>query len=304
MPPDLDDAKRLHRFYDAIQQLVAEGRIGAYHDRSDGGLVITALEMAFCSGLGLELDITTVHGDPFHALFAEELGAVVEVVAADAAHVRTVLTAAGADVHAIGRATANDRVRILHGNRRVLDASRTTLRDRWSHVTYEMARRRDDPTCADEEHALRTDVSATGLAAHLTFDPAEDIAAPMIAKGARPRVAILREQGVNGQIEMAAAFTRAGFDAVDVHMTDLIEGFVDLADMAGVVACRRRSATTHAREMRSRSSSIARTRSCSACATAARWSRISRPSSCPASTSCGRASCAIAAIASRRARSC
>ncbi len=236
-PPDLDDPGRLHRFYEAIQQLVEQGKLAAYHDRSDGGLVVTVLEMAFCAGLGLELDVTALHPDAFHALFTEELGAVLEVAATDRPHVDAVLAAIGASVYPIGRAVAGDRIRISHGSRRVLDTSRVALRDRWSHVTHELARRRDDPSCADEEHEARLDPGSHGLAAHLTFDPADDIAAPVVRRFPRPRVAILREQGVNGQTEMAAAFTRAGFDAVDVHMTDLVEGRHDLRDVRGVVAC-------------------------------------------------------------------
>ncbi len=233
-PPDLDDPARLLAFYGAIQQLIADKKLAAYHDRSDGGLVVTLLEMAFASGLGLELDATTVHTDPFAALFAEELGAVIEVAAADVAHVRAALSIGGARVHALGRAVPGNRVRITHGGRAVVDAARTDLRARWSHVTHQMALRRDDPACAAEEHASRLDPDAPGLTAELTFDPA---AAPAVLRGARPRVAILREQGVNGQIEMAAAFTRAGFDAIDVHMTDLALGSVDLADCRGAVAC-------------------------------------------------------------------
>jgi phosphoribosylformylglycinamidine synthase len=144
---------------------------------------------------------------------------------------------AGFQVHAIGRAVPGDRIRITHRGTQVLDASRSDLRARWSHVTHQIARRRDDATCADEEQASRIDLANPGLTTHVTFDPAADVAAPFIAKGARPRVAILREQGVNGQIEMAAAFTRAGFEAVDVHMTDLIEGRTDLADLRGMIAC-------------------------------------------------------------------
>ena len=285
-PPDLDDASRLHHFYEAIQQLVSEGKLAAYHDRSDGGVVVTLLEMAFCSGLGLELDVTALHADPFHALFNEELGAVIEVATADVAHASTLLAATGATVYAIGRATASERIKITHGARRVLDATRSALRDRWSHVTREVARRRDDPQCADEEHELRLDNGAVGLATHLTFDPTSDIAASVIARNPRPRVAILREQGVNGQTEMAAAFTRAGFEAVDIHMTDLVEGRADLSDMRGVVACGGFSfgdvlgagrgwgldvpLPTPARALRSRRWSRAATRSCSACATAAR----------------------------------
>jgi phosphoribosylformylglycinamidine synthase len=238
VPPDLDDPRQLGGCYGALQELVAERRLTAYHDRSDGGLVITALEMAFAAGTGLELDVTQVAADPFAALFNEELGAIVEVLPADVDHVRTQLAAAGAHVHLIGRAIAGDRVRISHRGKLVLDARRTDLRARWSHVTHQMALRRDDPACAAEEHAARLAPDAVGLTAELTFDPAtRPAAAPSIAIGARPRVAIVREQGVNGQIEMAAAFTRAGFDAIDVHMTDLVAGRVDLADCRGAVAC-------------------------------------------------------------------
>ena len=232
-PPDLDEPQRLLRFYDAIQQLVADRKLAAYHDRSDGGLVVALLEMAFAAGLGLEIDTTAVHADPFAALFAEELGAVVEVASADVAHVRTTLAAAGADVHALGRAVTGERVRFVHADKPVIDARRTDLRARWSHVTHQLAMRRDDPECAAEEHRARLDPDAPGLTAELTFDGSP----PAIVGGARPRVAIVREQGVNGQIEMAAAFTRAGFDAIDVHMTDLIEGRADLGDVHGAVAC-------------------------------------------------------------------
>jgi len=233
-PPDLDDPTRLLGFYGALQQLVAGRKLTAYHDCSDGGLVVTLLEMAFASGLGLELDTTTVHPDPFAALFAEELGAVVEVASADVAGVRVALAIGGVKVHSLGRAVAGDRVHIMHGGRTVLDASRSQLRARWSHVTHQLALRRDDPACAAEEHAARVDPDAPGLTAELTFDPGT---APSVLRGARPRVAILREQGVNGQIEMAAAFTRAGFDAIDVHMTDLASGRIDLGDCRGAVAC-------------------------------------------------------------------
>ncbi len=251
-PPDLDDPKRLLAFYDAIQQLVATKKLTAYHDRSDGGLAVTVLEMAFASGLGLELDVTAVGGEPFAALFTEELGAVIEVADADVAFIRTQLAATGALVHAIGRAVTGDRVTIAHGGVTLIDAARTDLRARWSRVTHALARRRDDAACADEEHASRIQAAAPGLTAELTFqidpvepgstsggtpiEPGSTSGGPAVLT-ARPRVAILREQGVNGQIEMAAAFTRAGFDAIDVHMTDLIEGRVDLSDMRGAVAC-------------------------------------------------------------------
>ena len=236
-PPDLDDPKQLGGCYGVLQELVAERKLSAYHDRADGGLVITALEMAFAAGTGLELDVTAVADDPFAALFSEELGAIVEVAAADLDHVRRQLAATGAGVHLIGRAIDGDRVQIRHHGKLVVDASRGELRARWSHVSHQMALLRDDPTCATEAHAARLAPGAVGLTAALTFDPAASIGAPMISTGARPRVAILREQGVNGHIEMAAAFLRAGFEAIDVHMTDLVAGRVDLSDCRGAVAC-------------------------------------------------------------------
>ena len=233
-PPDLDDPQRLGACYGVLQELVSARKLAAYHDRSDGGLVVTALEMAFAAGTGLELDVSAVAADPFAALFSEELGAIVEVAADDVAHVRAQLEGAGARVHAIGRAVAGDRITIRHGGALVVDAARHALRARWSHVSHQIALRRDDATCAAEEHAARIAPDAVGLTAELTFDPAQR---PPAIGGARPRVAILREQGVNGQIEMAAAFTRAGFDAVDVHMTDLIAGRADLRDCRGAVLC-------------------------------------------------------------------
>ncbi|HET9623746.1 MAG TPA: phosphoribosylformylglycinamidine synthase [Kofleriaceae bacterium] len=236
-PPDLDDAHRLGRVYGALQGLVAERKLAAYHDRSDGGLIVAALEMAFAAGLGLELDVSAVDRDPFAALFAEELGAIVEVAAEHVDHVRTQLTAAGAIVHAIGHATDGAAIRVRHAGALVIDATRSALRARWSHVSHQMATRRDDPACAAEEHAARIDPEATGLVPHLTFDPASAPVTPAILTGARPRVAILREQGVNGHIEMAAAFMRAGFEAIDVHMTDVVAGRADFRDCRGIVAC-------------------------------------------------------------------
>jgi phosphoribosylformylglycinamidine synthase len=261
-PPDLDEPHRLTGVYGVLQELVAERKLSAYHDRSDGGLIVTALEMAFAAGLGLELDVAPIADDPFAALFSEELGAIIEVAAGDVDHVRTRLAAAGAQVHAIGHAVDGEHVTVAHAGRRVIDASRRDLRARWSHVSHQIARLRDNPTCAAEEHAARLAPDAPGLTAALTFplDPAPDLAPdptpdpasklrsdpaselrsdppPMVARGARPRVAILREQGVNGHVEMAAAFLRAGFEAIDVHMTDLVAGRADLSDCRGAVAC-------------------------------------------------------------------
>jgi phosphoribosylformylglycinamidine synthase len=230
-PPDLDDPHRLLRFFSAMQSLVAERAVLAYHDVSDGGLIVAALEMAFAAGLGLELDVTAVHADRFAALFAEELGAIVQLAPAEVARARATL--GPLPLLPLGRAVAGDRIRIVHNAETIVDAARSSLRARWSHVSHAIAQRRDNPSCADEEHAARLDPAAPGLTTELTFDPA----APFVVAGVRPRVAILREQGVNGQVEMAAAFTRAGFDAVDVHMTDLVAGRADLADCKGAVAC-------------------------------------------------------------------
>ncbi len=237
-PPDLDDPAKLRAFFSVMQQLVGAGLITAYHDVSDGGVIVTALEMAFASGLGLQLDLSAVHADPFRALFAEELGAILEVPAQHLGAVKSALAAF--TVHSIGRAIGGEQVTVAHNGDLVVEAARGELRGRWSNVTHQIARRRDDSACADEEQAERIAAGTPrnpGLTTSLSFDPGENIAAPFIAKGARPRVAILREQGVNGQIEMAAAFTRAGFEAIDVHMTDLIEGRHDLTDVRGAVAC-------------------------------------------------------------------
>jgi phosphoribosylformylglycinamidine synthase len=245
-PPDLDDPALLRAFWAAMQELVGAGAIAAYHDRSDGGLAVTLAEMAFAGGVGVDVDLAPLcdgpgpgSGDAMAAFFAEELGAVLAVARGASDQVQAVLGRhhLGAHTHAIGRTIAADAFRVKRGNERLVDTTRTALRARWSSVTHAIQRLRDDPASVDEEHATRLDAERAPLSADLPFDPGEDIAAPYIATGARPRVAILRDQGVNGQVEMAAAFTRAGFDAVDVHTTDLIAGRDDLASYRGVVAC-------------------------------------------------------------------
>ncbi|HVO19627.1 MAG TPA: phosphoribosylformylglycinamidine synthase, partial [Anaeromyxobacter sp.] len=238
-PPDLDDPALLRAFFAGVQALSAQGRLLAYHDRSDGGLLVTLLEMAFAGGMGLAVDLSPLAGDPRAVLFAEELGAVLQVRAPDAGTVAASLEAAGLAgcLARIGRPAPGDRVVIRQGTRILLDASRAELRGIWSETTHRMQALRDDPGCADEEQAARCDPDDPGLHAHATFDPSEDPAAPFVSRGARPRVAILREQGVNGQVEMAAAFDRAGFEAVDVHMSDLLEGRTSLAGFRGLAAC-------------------------------------------------------------------
>jgi phosphoribosylformylglycinamidine synthase len=240
-PPDLDDPARLAAFFAAIQQLNDAQLLCAYHDRSDGGLLVTLLEMAFASGVGLDLDLAALGGgDPIAALFSEELGAVVAVRAPDVDRVRAVFARHGLQeaVRALGAPRPEDRIILRRAGKPVLDERRSFLRGVWSDTTHAMQALRDDPTCADEEQAGRVRANNPGLSVELSFDLDDDITAPLRAKsGARPRVAILREQGVNGQIEMAAAFDRAGFEAVDVHMSDLLGGALDLRGFKGLAAC-------------------------------------------------------------------
>jgi len=233
--PDVDDAAALRRFFDAIQSLNRDARLLAYHDRSDGGLFAAACEMAFAARCGLDLDIAACGSDALAALFNEELGALLQVRERDVERVVAVLS--GLAVHRIGAPAATGRIVIRSGETVLFDEARGALHRVWSSVTHQMQRLRDDPDCAQQEYDRILDTGDPGLAPVLTFDPADDVAAPFIASGARPRVAILREQGVNGQVEMAAAFDRAGFDAFDVHMSDIIAGRVTLDRFAGFAAC-------------------------------------------------------------------
>ncbi|MBN7122672.1 phosphoribosylformylglycinamidine synthase [Erwinia billingiae] len=238
-PADVRDAQQLAGFFNAMQVLVADGKLLAYHDRSDGGLLVTLAEMAFTGHCGVEADIAALGNDPLAALFNEELGAVIQVAAADRAQVEQVFAQHGlADcVHVLGKAVQGDRFVITSGDSAVYSESRTTLRTWWAETTWQMQRLRDNPACADQEHDAKKNDQDPGLNVALTFKPEEDIAAPYIATGARPKVAVLREQGVNSHVEMAAAFHRAGFDAVDVHMSDLLAGRRGLEAFQTLVAC-------------------------------------------------------------------
>jgi phosphoribosylformylglycinamidine synthase len=238
-PPDLDDPAAVAGFFAAVQDLNTEGKLLAYHDRSDGGLLVTLLEMAFAGGTGLAVDIAGLGPDALAALFSEELGAVVQVRAADVESVRAAFAARGLGeaIHRLGRPAPGNRVVLTRGGEVLLDEARTTLRGVWSETTFRMQSLRDDPACAAEEQEGRTSSDDPGLHAACAFDLEEDITAPFVARGRRPAVAILREQGVNGEIEMAAAFHRAGFEAVDVHMSDVLEGREDLARFRGLAAC-------------------------------------------------------------------
>ena len=237
--PDVDKPEELAAFFAVIQELNATGRLLAYHDRSDGGLLAVLAEMMFAGGCGVTVLLDDLGEGLLPALFAEELGAVVQVRARDRGVVLGRLVAAGLGEcsHVIGAPNGQDRLILRHAGETVFTTSRAELRRLWSETSYRLQALRDHPDCAREAFDAACDPADPGLNARLSFDPAEDVAAPFIANGARPRMAILREQGVNGQIEMAAAFDRAGFAAVDVHMSDIMAGRVSLADFHGLVAC-------------------------------------------------------------------
>ncbi|MFU8814241.1 MAG: phosphoribosylformylglycinamidine synthase [Pseudomonadales bacterium] len=230
--PDVDDAAALARFFRAVQALNRAGKLLAYHDRSDGGLLACLLEMAFAGRCGVDVSVGAGQ-ELLGALFSEELGAVVQVRAGDVDQVRQALD--GLRCVDVGAPRSDQTVAISHGDRSVMEASRAELQQLWAATSHRMQRLRDDPSCADQEYALIA-ADDPGMTSRLTFDPADDVAAPFIVSS-RPRIAVLREQGVNGQIEMAAAFERAGFDPVDVHMSDLLGGTVSLLDFPVLAAC-------------------------------------------------------------------
>ena len=237
-PADLDSPALLLALFAALRELKDRGLLLAYHDRSDGGVLFTVLEMAFAGRCGLAIDLGAV-GDGIAACFAEELGAVLQVPAARVSEALEVLDAQGLAplTRDIGEPRAGDGVEVRADGRTVFSASRLDLHRRWSEVSFRMQEMRDNPDCAREEYSRLADAADPGLHASLSYDPGEDIAAPFISSGARPAIAILREQGVNSQTEMAAVFTRAGFDAYDVHMTDILSRRVRLGRFHGLVAC-------------------------------------------------------------------
>ena len=245
-PADLDDPALLKGLAAALTELRALDAVLAYHDRSDGGLAVTLIEMAFAAHCGIDVNIgfkdQTALGNKvaaLAALFAEELGVVLQVHVENCADVLGVLFA-----HGVGHCSAvigrvepkSDRIRISAG-KLVIDESWETLKREWSATSLQMRALRDEPQCAQEEFAASTTLAAPPLQSVLSFDADEDISVPYLNRGARPRLAVLREQGVNSQSEMAAVFDRAGFEAHDVHMTDLIEGRQQLASFRGLVAC-------------------------------------------------------------------
>ncbi|WP_312389590.1 phosphoribosylformylglycinamidine synthase [Stutzerimonas nitrititolerans] len=240
--PDVDDAEDLQAFFAVIQGLNADGLLQAYHDRSDGGLLTTVLEMAFAGhcGLNLSLDGLLDDADEIPAvLFNEELGAVIQVRQDDTEIVLAQFSAAGLGdcVAVIGQPINNGYVSISLGGNEVFSGDRRLLQQQWAETSYRIQRLRDNVDCADQEFDALLEEDNPGLSVKLSFDVNQDIAAPYIKRGVRPQVAVLREQGVNGQVEMAAAFDRAGFAAVDVHMSDILSERISLEDFKGLVAC-------------------------------------------------------------------
>ncbi|VXC38748.1 phosphoribosylformyl-glycineamide synthetase [Pseudomonas sp. 9AZ] len=240
--PDVDDAEDLKAFFAVIQGLNADGHILAYHDRSDGGLMVTALEMAFAGhcGLNLFLDALADNSAELAAvLFNEELGAVIQVHQDATPEVLAQFSAAGLGdcVAVIGQPVNSDDVAISFNGQPVFGGQRRLLQRQWAQTSYQIQRLRDNVQCAEQEFDTILDEENPGLSAKLSFDVNQDISAPYIRKGVRPQIAVLREQGVNGQVEMAAAFDRAGFNAIDVHMSDILSGRVSLDGFKGLVAC-------------------------------------------------------------------
>ena len=238
--PDVDDAAVLAGFFDTTQALNAEGKLLAYHDRSDGGVFATLTEMSFASHLGLNIDLDAVISDRAQvapALFSEELGAVIQVNESDVVSVIASYAATGVAVCSVATLSGDDNISVRFAGETLLKESRINWQRVWSETSYRVQALRDNPESAQQEFDSLLDAKDPGLSASVTFDLNEDVAAPYIAKGARPKIAVLREQGVNGQVEMAAAFHKAGFAPVDVHMSDILSGRISLDGFNGLVAC-------------------------------------------------------------------
>ncbi len=244
--PDVDEPVAIRALYAALAELRRAGRVLAYHDRSDGGLFVTLCEMAFAGHLGVTIDARAVSSqqapggascDPLAALFAEELGAVLQIGSAAVSPVLETLAAHGLEARVIGHPNDSDRISITDGDTEIYGDTRIALHRAWSETTWQLQSLRDNPECAQQEYDRILDAADPGLSPCVAFDPAEDVAAPFLSRGARPPIAILRDQGVNGEVEMAAAFHRAGFEPHDVHMSDILEGRVTLDGFVALAAC-------------------------------------------------------------------
>ena len=238
LAPDVDSAAILSGYFLAVQQMLEKQLLLAYHDRSDGGLFTTLVEMAFAGNVGITLQLNSLPKDLLATLFCEELGGVIQIRSTAYAQVMAILENAGLGdfVHSIGTLNKSSDLTILRGAELCYSASIHELRKQWWQTSYQMQRLRDNPECADQELELIVSLDNPGLSPVVTFNPDDSLLAPALALG-RPPIAILRDQGVNGHMEMAAAFDAAGFDAVDVHMTDLAAGRINLADFRGLAAC-------------------------------------------------------------------
>ncbi|WP_148864832.1 phosphoribosylformylglycinamidine synthase [Marinobacter fonticola] len=240
--PDLDDPEDIKAFFAVIQGLNGDDKLLAYHDRSDGGMFTTLVEMAFAGHTGIDIKLDGLAGEPSQfarELFNEELGAVIQVRRDDTPFVLQQFTAAGLGEHTAVVGTLNDcdRIRFTFEEQSVIDTTREEYQRLWSETSYRIQSLRDNADCAKQEYDNMLAPADPGLNVSLSYDLREDIAAPYINTGVRPKVAVLREQGVNGQVEMAAAFDRAGFDAIDVHMSDVLSGRVTLENFRAMVAC-------------------------------------------------------------------
>lgn len=240
-PADLVSAKKLQALFELIQSANEQGYILAYHDRSDGGLFATLVEMSFAGHIGIDVVLPTAKdNDLLHAaLFSEELGAVVQVPADSASDFQALLVHFGLDAitTCVGSCNEEDQFRVIQKGATVFASPRVELHRLWSEVSYRMQAERDNPLTAMQQYDALLDVDDPGLSPRVEFDPQDDVAAPYLNLAVKPRVAVLREQGVNSHSEMAAALHRSGFAAVDVHMTDLLSGRFTLSDFAGAVAC-------------------------------------------------------------------
>ena len=227
--PDVESAKELRAFFETVQKLNRDGKLLAYHDKSDGGLFVAALEMAFAGHTGVSLDLSALSGTDVEKLFNEELGAVIQVADEDVESVKSAFASAGLENAVKDIGTLNDSYKFIVGD---YSENLSDLRAIWSDTTRRIAKLRDNPECAESEYKLKLEQDDPGITPKLTFDlqMKKDYAS-------RPKMAILREQGINGEVEMAAAFDRAGFESVDVHMTDILSGRVSLSDFRGLVAC-------------------------------------------------------------------
>ena len=235
---DLDSPAQFKAFFEAIQQLLENDAILAYHDRSDGGLFTTLCEMAFAGHCGLNIQADSLGDDLLAGLFNEELGAVIQVANANKDAVITLFAELGLNdcVHSIATVNDSDTITINRNGQRCFEQARAQLQAMWSETSYHMQALRDNPECAEQEYQSILKPNP-GLSVNLSYDINEDIAAPYLNKGTRPKIAVLREQGVNGHVEMAAAFDRAGFEAIDVHMSDILAGRISLDVFKGIVAC-------------------------------------------------------------------